>query len=88
MMLSLESIPNRMMRLGTSELYFQDVKPIDSILKQIDDVKQDEVQAVANSLFREELLSKVVIQPDSTSQEGKGQLPATGDSEVPESSSS
>jgi predicted Zn-dependent peptidase len=64
MMLSLESIPNRMMRLGTSELYFQDVNPIDTILKQINSVHQDDIQEIADSLFREERLTKVVIHPD------------------------
>lgn len=68
MMLSLESIPNRMMRLGTSELYFQEFNSIDSILKQIDGVQQDDVQGIANSLFREKHLSKVIIHPDGHSQ--------------------
>jgi predicted Zn-dependent peptidase len=68
MMLSLESIPNRMMRLGTSELYFQDVNPIDGIIKQIDAVQQDDVQAIANELFREDRLSKVVIHPEAKNQ--------------------
>jgi len=71
MMLSLESIPNRMMRLGTSELYFQDVNPIDGIIRQIDGVHQDDIQAIANELFREDHLSKVVIHP-----EAKNQTPA------------
>jgi predicted Zn-dependent peptidase len=67
MMLSLESIPHRMMRLGTSELYFQDINSIDAILKQINNVQQDDVQAIAKSLFREDCLSKVVIFPDGQS---------------------
>ena len=67
MMLSLESIPNRMMRLGTSELYFHEFSSIDSILKHINDVTQDEIQEIAASLFREDALSKVVIQPDGSS---------------------
>ena len=64
MMISLESIPNRMMRLGTAELYFQDVNPIDAIIKQIDAVQEDDIQAIANELFRENRLSKVVIHPE------------------------
>jgi predicted Zn-dependent peptidase len=68
MMLSLESIPNRMMRLGTSELYFQEFNPIDAIIKQIDGVHQDDVQAIANELFRDERLSKVIIHPDNKNQ--------------------
>jgi predicted Zn-dependent peptidase len=64
MMLSLESIPNRMMRLGSSELYFNSVNPIDSILRQIDAVTQDDIQAVARDLFVEDSLSTVVFQPE------------------------
>lgn len=69
MMLSLESIPHRMMRLGTSELYFHDINPIDAILKQINSVGQEEVQSIANTLFRENHLSKVVIHPNGQRQE-------------------
>jgi predicted Zn-dependent peptidase len=79
MMLSLESIPNRMMRLGTSELYFQDVNPIDGIIRQINAVDQDDVQAIAQELFREDRLSKVVIHPDAQNQMSKG-LEPTADS--------
>jgi predicted Zn-dependent peptidase len=64
MMLSLESIPNRMMRLGTSELYFQEFNSIDSILKHINEVSQDEIQEISSILFRDDALSKVIIQPD------------------------
>jgi predicted Zn-dependent peptidase len=63
MMLGLESIPNRMMRLGSSELYFNAVTPIDSILKRISSVTQDEIQAIARELFVEERLSTVVFLP-------------------------
>jgi predicted Zn-dependent peptidase len=69
MMLSLESIPHRMMRLGTSELYFHDINPIDAILRQINSVQQDDVQSIANTLFRENHLSKVVIHPEEQRQE-------------------
>jgi predicted Zn-dependent peptidase len=77
MMLSLESIPNRMMRLGTSELYFQDVTPIDGIIRQIDGVQQDDIQAIANNLLREDRLSKVVIHPDA-----KTHTPTNSESEI------
>lgn len=69
MMLSLESIPNRMMRLGSSELYFNAVNPIDSILRQIDAVTQEDIQAVARELFVEDELSTVIFRP-----EGKREL--------------
>jgi predicted Zn-dependent peptidase len=76
MMLSLESIPHRMMRLGTSELYFQDINSIDAILKQINNVQQDDVQAIAKSLFREDCLSKVVIFPDGQSERSSSSEPS------------
>ena len=71
-MLSLESIPNRMMRLGSSELYFNELNPIDNIIKQIDAVTQDDIQSVANELFVEDKLSTVIFQPDMA----KEQVPA------------
>jgi predicted Zn-dependent peptidase len=73
MMLSLESIPNRMMRLGTSELYFQEFNSIDSILKHINEVGQDDIQEIAGVLFRDSALSKVIIQPDGNAVRGEGQ---------------
>jgi predicted Zn-dependent peptidase len=78
MMLSLESIPNRMMRLGTSELYFEDVNPIDGIIRQIDGVQEDDIQAIANELFRTDRLSKVVIHPDTKQQTHGQETPKSG----------
>jgi len=67
MMLSLESIPNRMMRLGSSELHLNALQPIDTIVKQIDAVRQDEIQAIAQELFVEKKLSTVIFLPDGKS---------------------
>lgn len=67
MMLSLESIPGRMMRLGSSELYFQKLSPLDSILQQIDAVTSDDIQNLANSLFKEDKFSRVVFTPNGLS---------------------
>jgi predicted Zn-dependent peptidase len=81
MMLGLESIPNRMMRLGTSELYFQDVNSIDGIIKQIDSVEQDTLQTLANELFSDDKLSKVIIHPETNQQTAaheKGPVGSTG----------
>ena len=65
MMLGLESIPNRMMRLGTSELYFHELTPIDSIIKKVDAVTMDDLHAIADDLFREERFSTIVFKPDT-----------------------
>jgi predicted Zn-dependent peptidase len=64
MMLSLESIPHRMMRLGSSELYFGELTPLDSLLSQIDNVDAGQVQHLAQELFKEEQFSKIIFRPD------------------------
>lgn len=71
MMLSLESIPNRMMRLGSSELYFGELKPIDSIIQQIDRVTQENVLEVANDLLKESRLTSVIFQPDKNQERAR-----------------
>ena len=63
MMLSLESIPHRMMRLWSSELYFGELTPLDSLLKHIDIVDAEHIQRLAQDLFREERFSKIVFHP-------------------------
>jgi predicted Zn-dependent peptidase len=63
MMLSLENMSGRMMRLGSSELYFQSFMSLDSILRKVDAVTPEAIQQVANDLFDEEQFSSVVIRP-------------------------
>lgn len=69
MMLSLESIPNRMMRLGSSELYFNELTALDSIIRQIDAVSIDEIQELAKELFAEGRFSRVVFLPGGKREE-------------------
>ncbi len=64
MMLSLESMSNRMMRLGTSELYFNELNSLDSIIKQIDAVTREDIQELAQQLFDVDEFSKVVFTPN------------------------
>jgi len=64
MMLSLESIPNRMMRLGTSELYFGQFNSMDSIVKHVEAVTSEDVHQIANELLHEERFSTVVFRPE------------------------
>lgn len=66
MMLSLESIPHRMIRLGTSELYFGELSPLDTLIKEIERVDAEAVQELARDLFREERFSKIVFRPDKS----------------------
>jgi predicted Zn-dependent peptidase len=63
MMLGLESMSGRMMRLGTSELYFGSFFSLDTILKKVDAVTPESIHRVANDVLREEHLSTVVIRP-------------------------
>ena len=64
MLLSLESTSNRMMRLGNGELYYGEYTPLDSIVKNIDSVTADEVQAVSTMLFDTEKFTTVVLNPE------------------------
>ncbi len=63
MMLGLENMSGRMMRLGSSELYFETFTSLDTILKKIDAVTPEAIQLVANDLFDEDKFSTVVIRP-------------------------
>ncbi len=62
-MLGLENMSGRMMRLGSSELYFETFTSLDTILKKIDAVTPEAIQLVANDLFDEEKFSTVIIRP-------------------------
>lgn len=64
MLMSLESTSNRMMRLGNGELYYGEYTPLDSIVKNIDSVDVDDVQAVAKQLFIIENFTTVVLSPE------------------------
>lgn len=63
MMLGLENMSSRMMRLGSSELYFGDYVSLDSVLKKVDAVTAEAIHRVANDLFDEKQFATVVIRP-------------------------
>lgn len=63
MMLGLENMSNRMMRLGSSELYFGTLIGLEAVLRKIDAVTPDAVHRVARALFGSGGLSTVVIRP-------------------------
>ncbi len=67
MMLSLESIPNRMMRLGGGELAIGRLPSLDSILSSIDAVTRESILEVAHTLFRRERFSTVLFEPSDLS---------------------
>ncbi|MEX2189245.1 MAG: pitrilysin family protein [Bacteroidota bacterium] len=70
-MLSLENIPSRMMRLGSSELYFGEQNPLDSIIRNIEAVESDDIQALAADLFKAEDFSRIVFLPSVRPQAGE-----------------
>ncbi len=63
MMLSLENMSSRMMRLGSGEMYFESFATLDSILKKIEAVTPEAIHRVANDILKENDLSQVVIRP-------------------------
>lgn len=64
MLLGLESTSNRMMRLGSSELYFGEFTTLDEIARHIDAVTVEEVSDVAELLFREKQFSTIIFSPE------------------------
>lgn len=62
-MLGLESMGSRMMRLGKQELYYGRYFSLDEILEQVSAVTRDDVLAVAQDIFRPEAFSSVILLP-------------------------
>ena len=73
MMLGLESMSNRMMRLGSGEIYFGEYLSLDEVLTHIEAVTIEDVAEVSKKLFRPEQFSTVIIRPKI----GAGQTAAT-----------
>jgi predicted Zn-dependent peptidase len=63
MMLSQESTTNRMMRLATSEIYFNNFSTLDEITGKIDTVTSDDVYEVANKILDVDNFVTVVFSP-------------------------
>jgi predicted Zn-dependent peptidase len=63
LMLGMENIPSRMIRLGNSELYFGELMALDTIIAKINAVKHDEVQEIAENLFDENKYATVIFHP-------------------------
>ncbi len=61
MMLGLESMSNRMMRLGSGELYFGQYLTLDEVLKSTDAVTNESILEVANKIFKFENFSTVIF---------------------------
>ncbi|MEQ9103596.1 MAG: pitrilysin family protein [Rhodothermales bacterium] len=64
-MLGLESMGSRMMRIGRQELYYDAYFSLDEILEMIDTVTVDDVRSVAEDLFGRDRFSTVRLIPQS-----------------------
>lgn len=64
MMLGLESMSNRMMRLGRQELYYRKNFTLDEIIETIDALSPEEIRAVAEDLLQPSAFSQVILLPD------------------------
>ncbi|MEX0746942.1 MAG: pitrilysin family protein, partial [Rhodothermales bacterium] len=64
-MLGLESMSNRMMRLGRQELYFERFMSLDEINRDIEKVSPDDVKRIARDMFDKETFSSVVLLPQN-----------------------
>lgn len=62
-MLGLENMGSRMMRLGRQELYYENYESLDAVLQRLDAVSREDVQQVAQELFVPERFSSAVLLP-------------------------
>lgn len=67
LMLGLESMSNRMQRLGRTELIFGRYVSLDEVLAEVDAVTAEDVRATAEILFAPERLSSVAFVPSDAS---------------------
>lgn len=63
LMLGLENMSGRMIRLGSAELYLESYVSLDTILGRVDAVTPEDIHRVANDLFAEERFSTVIVRP-------------------------
>ncbi|MCX7983319.1 MAG: insulinase family protein [Bacteroidetes bacterium] len=66
LVLSLESIPNRMIRLASNELYFGDIIPLDTILQAIERVTIDEIVQLTHELYNPEYFVTIIVTPEKS----------------------
>ncbi len=66
-MLGLEGMSNRMMRLGRQELFYQRYSTLDEIMDEIEAVEAEDVQRLAQELLPVDSFSTVVIRPTNNS---------------------
>jgi predicted Zn-dependent peptidase len=62
-MLSLESMDSRMMRLGRQEVYYRRYDTLDDIIDKIEDITEADIHRVARQLFDPDRFSYVELLP-------------------------
>ncbi len=65
LLLSLESMSNRMRRLAKSEIYFDRFINLDELISNIDAVEADEIQEFAGDFFEQNTFSKAILLPEN-----------------------
>jgi predicted Zn-dependent peptidase len=65
LMLSVESMSNRMSRLAKSEIYFDRFVTLDELQEKIDAVEADQVQDFAQDFFDNDLFSEALLLPEA-----------------------
>jgi len=65
LMLSLESMSNRMSRLAKSEIYFNRFVTLDELQQKIEEVDSNQVQDFAQEFFDNDLFSEAVLFPEN-----------------------
>ncbi len=61
MLMSLESMTNRMFRIANSEIYFDRLKTVEESVKEIDEITADDILEISNEILDEKSLSKIII---------------------------
>lgn len=70
LVLSLESMSNRMSRLAKSELYYERFITIDELIEEIDGVQAEDVKNFAREFFDTDQFSEALLVPEKTIEPG------------------
>jgi predicted Zn-dependent peptidase len=64
LLLSQESMSNRMTRLAKSEIYYDRYITLDELIEQIDEVSSEQMRQFAGGFFAENLFSDTLLLPE------------------------
>jgi predicted Zn-dependent peptidase len=65
MVLSMENMSNRMMRIGKGELYYGEYYSMDSVIERVNQVRDEEVLEVAKELLNLDSFSEITFLPEN-----------------------